>query len=138
MNCKEKVFIEIFSWKFCFILDVWRRIVFLKFHQKYFLIWKNSDVCKIFDYLYVLFSRDSFYFRDISNNLISTIYPDSFAGLKSLNSLYVYLLSSCIISKIFFSILYRNTLKNLPSDVFNELNSLQLLWVSEWVEERHA
>ncbi|CAF1267962.1 unnamed protein product, partial [Adineta ricciae] len=48
---------------------------------------------------------------DISNNLIATIYPDSFAGLKSLNSL----------------ILYRNNLKMLPSEVFSELNSLQLL-----------
>ncbi|UJR08620.1 hypothetical protein I4U23_012879 [Adineta vaga] len=48
---------------------------------------------------------------DLSNNLISTIYPDSFTGLKSLNSL----------------ILYRNNLKILPSEVFNELNSLQLL-----------
>ncbi|CAF1126727.1 unnamed protein product [Rotaria sordida] len=48
---------------------------------------------------------------DISNNLISTIYPDSFAGLKSLNSL----------------ILYRNNLKMLPSEAFSELNSLQLL-----------
>jgi len=28
-------------------------------------------------------------FRDISNNLISTIYPNSFTGLKSLNSLWV-------------------------------------------------
>ncbi|CAF3725088.1 unnamed protein product [Rotaria sordida] len=48
---------------------------------------------------------------DLSNNFISTIYPDSFTGLKSLNSL----------------ILYRNNLKMLPSGVFNELNSLQLL-----------
>ncbi|CAF0996665.1 unnamed protein product [Adineta steineri] len=48
---------------------------------------------------------------DISNNLIATIYPDSFAGLKSLNSL----------------IIYRNNLKMLPSEVFSELNSLQLL-----------
>ncbi|CAF1141757.1 unnamed protein product [Rotaria sp. Silwood1] len=48
---------------------------------------------------------------DLSNNFISIIYPDSFTGLKSLNSL----------------ILYRNNLKMLPSGVFNELNSLQLL-----------
>ncbi|CAF0996746.1 unnamed protein product [Adineta ricciae] len=48
---------------------------------------------------------------DLSNNLISIIYPNSFAGLQSLNSL----------------ILYRNNLKMLPSEIFNELNSLQLL-----------
>lgn len=84
-----KIFV-CWRWISLWIVDVWKRIEFKKSHRKSSLIWRNSVVCKSNFSRLGDWWKQIFFCRDISNNLISTIYPDSFAGLKSLNSLYVY------------------------------------------------
>lgn len=69
---------------------------------------------------------------DLSNNNISKVAHDAFSGLKSLTSLWVFLLfffPDFFILIIFFSlsVLYGNKIKDLPAGVFKGLASLQLL-----------